>query len=109
MRKLSLLLSSMVILVLAGPAIGQHPPPGIMPDQNPPPPHVDTSPRYRPQEPQRSQPNDNAVQDAQRRKQQQRSLNGTTGRQADPGKCAVGVSEETCRRRGQKVNPPTKH
>jgi hypothetical protein len=110
MRKLSLLLSSTVILALVGPAIGQHPPPGLMPNQNPlPPPPVDTSPRYRPQEPKRSQPNDNAVQDAQRRKQQQRSLNGTTGRQADPGKCAVGVSEETCRRRGQKVNPLTKH
>jgi hypothetical protein len=24
----------------------------------------------------------------------------------DPGECAIGFSEETCRRRGQKYNPP---
>ena len=25
---------------------------------------------------------------------------------SDPGECAIGFSEETCRRRGQKYNPP---
>ena len=32
-----------------------------------------------------------------------------TGRRAvtDPGECAIGFSEETCRRRGQKYNPPS--
>jgi len=111
MRKLSLLLSSTVTLALVGPAIGQYvPPPNnywVNPNRAPPP--VDTSPRYRQQEPQRPQPNENAVQDAQRREQQQRSLNETTGRQAiDPGECAVGMSEETCRRRGQQHIPPRK-
>jgi hypothetical protein len=35
-------------------------------------------------------------------------LNSATGRRAitDPGECAIGFSEETCRRRGQKYNPP---
>jgi hypothetical protein len=35
-------------------------------------------------------------------------LNNPTGRGVvtDPGECAIGFSEETCRRRGQKYNPP---
>ena len=35
-------------------------------------------------------------------------LNNPTARGAitDPGECAIGFSEETCRRRGQKYNPP---
>ena len=35
-------------------------------------------------------------------------LNSATGRRAitDPGECAIGFSEETCRRRGQKYNAP---
>ena len=106
MRKFSLFLGPTVILALVGPAIGQYvpPPPGVWVPQNPAPPPVDTSPRYRQQEPQRPQSNDN--QDAQRREQQQRSINETAGRQAiDPGECAVGMSEETCRRRGQKYIP----
>src|SRR5262245_25682544 len=111
MRKFSLLLGSTVILALVGPAIGQYvpPPPGVWVPQNPAPPAappVDTSPRYRQQEPQRPQSNDNSVQDTRRREQQQRSINETAGRQAiDPGECAVGMSEETCRRRGQNYTP----
>jgi hypothetical protein len=111
MRKLSLLLGSTVILALVSPAIGQYvpPPPGVWVPQNPAPPPVDTSPRYRQQEPQRPQSNDNSVQDTRRREQQQRSLNETAGRRAsDPGECAVGMSEETCRRRGQEYIPPRK-
>src|SRR5262245_26043823 len=108
MRKFSLLFSSTVILALVSPAIGQYvpPPPGVWTNPNPAPPPVDTIPRYRQQEPQRPQPNDNTVQDTQRREQQQRSLNETAGRRAsDPGECAVGMSEETCRRRGQEYIP----
>ena len=73
---------------------------------------------------------DNAVQDRQNY-EQQRTLNnfGVTNPNAgpgecaigsseetcrrresfgatDPGECAIGFSEETCRRRGQKYNPP---
>jgi hypothetical protein len=34
-------------------------------------------------------------------------LNNSTGRVVtDPGECAIGFSEETCRRRGQKYKPP---
>jgi hypothetical protein len=100
----------MVILALVGPAIGQHPPPGLIPNPNPPPPPVDTSPRYRRYEPQR--PNDNAVQDAQQRKQQQRAVNEAAGRRGgagDSGECAIGSSAETCQTRRQKPNPLTKH
>jgi hypothetical protein len=87
MRK-SLLFSSTVILALVGPANGQYvpSPPGVWVNPSPPPPPVDTSPRYRPQEPQRPQPSDNAVQDAQRREQQQKAVDETAGRRTiDPG------------------------
>ena len=49
----------------------------------------------------------NAVQDRQNY-EQQRTLNnfGVTNPNAGPGECAIGSSEETCRRRGQKYNPP---
>ena len=112
MRKFSLLLGSMVILALAGPAVGQYvPPPGVWVPQNPVPPPVNTTPGYRWREQQRyqnPQPNDNAVQDTRRLEQQQRSLNETAGRRAtDPGECALdslrrpakGADKNTTRRK----------
>jgi hypothetical protein len=59
----------------------------------------------------------NPLQDRQLREfyEKQRPLNNATGSGSvgvtDPtgnyvGQCAIGSSEETCRRRGQKYNPP---
>ena len=50
----------------------------------------------------------NAVQERQNY-EQPRTLNNigvTDPNKAGPGECAIGFSEETCRRRGQKYNPP---
>ena len=49
----------------------------------------------------------NAVQERQNY-EQPRTLNnfGVTNPNAGPGECAIGFSEETCRRRGQRYNPP---
>jgi hypothetical protein len=113
MRKFSLLLGSTVILALIGPASGQYvpPPPGVWVNPNPAP--GNTTPGYRWRE-QRSyedpRRNSNSPQDRQPRENYQTpsTLNNATGREAitDPGECAIGASEETCRRRGQKYNPP---
>jgi len=110
MKMFSLLSVSVTTLALISPAVGQYvpPPPGVWVNPNPAP--GNTSPGYRWRE-QRSyedpRRNSNTLQDRQPAENSERTPSGPTERRVitDPGECAIGVSEETCRRRGQKYNP----
>jgi hypothetical protein len=109
-KKFSLLSALATILASVSPAVGQYgapPPPGVWVTPNAAP--GNTAPGYRWRE-QRSyeDPRRNSNTSQQPSENYQRTPTiPTEGRAVtDPGECAIGVSEETCRRRGQKYNPP---
>lgn len=113
MKKFSLFSVSVTTLALVGPAVGQYvpPPPGVWVNPNPAPGTMPPGYKWREQRPYEDpRRNSNIPQDRQPRENYETpsTLNNATGRGAvtDPGECAIGVSEETCRRRGQKYNPP---
>jgi len=111
MRKSLLVLATMATWATISHAVAQYvPPPGYV---LPPPgyvgPPVGVGSTWREQrlnEERRGQPGENY--------EKQRTLNDTTGSgtigltnpNAVGGECAKGMSEETCRRRGQRYNPP---
>src|SRR5262249_34459767 len=113
MRNLLFVLASTASFAIINPAIAQYVAPapgvGVGPGYTPPPPPATPGYMWREQrlneDPRRS---DSAA-------PQQLSPNNTTGGGSsvgvtDPnaigGECAKGMSEETCRRRGQMYNPP---
>jgi hypothetical protein len=112
MKKFSLLSALATTLALVSPAAAQYvpAPPGVWVNPNPAP--GNTTPGYRWRE-QRSyeDPRRNSNTSQQPSENYQRTPTiPTEGRTVtDPGECAIGVSEETCRRRGQKYNPPPKN
>jgi len=110
MSKFLFVLASTATLAIASPAVAQYqyvlPPPG----------NIGISPWYptnrgymwREQRLYVDPRTYNAVQNRQNY-ENQRTLNNlglTDPNKADAGECAIGFSEETCRRRGQKYNPP---
>ena len=113
MKKFSLFSVSVTTLALVGPAVGQYvpPPPGVWINPTPAPGTMPPGYKWREQRPYEDpRRNSNIPQDRQPRENYETpsTLNNATGRGTitDPGECAIGVSEETCRRRGQKYNPP---
>jgi hypothetical protein len=124
MRKFLFVLASTVTLAII-PAVAQYVPPpyAVTPGYTAP---GNTNPGYAPgytapgymwrEQRLNQEQRTNPVQDGQLREnnEKQRTLNNTIGSGSigitDPnavgGECAKGFSEETCRRRGQKYNPP---
>jgi len=109
MKKFSLLSVSVMVLAFVSPAVGQYgaPPPGVWVTPNPTP--GNTNPGYRWRE-QRSNEdprrNSNTLQQPSENPQRTPTI-PTEGRAVTgPGECATGMSEETCRRRGQQYIPP---
>jgi hypothetical protein len=113
MKKFSLFLLPTATLVIVSPAVGQYvlPPPGVWVNPAFAPGYTSRGYRWREQrlyeDPRR---NNYIVEDRQPRENYETpsTLNNAIGRGpvSDPGECAIGFSEETCRRRGQKRNPP---
>jgi hypothetical protein len=108
MRKFLFVLASMAILAMVSPAVAQYvlPPPGVGPGYIAPG-YTNRGYRWREQrlyeDPRR---NNYIVQERQPSENYERTLPTERRAITDPGECAIGVSEETCRRRGQKYNPP---
>ena len=114
MKKPFLFLLPTATLVIVSPAVGQYvlPPPGVWVNPAPVLDYWSRGYRWREQrlygDPRRN--NNYIVEDRQLRENYEtpNTLNNATVRRTvdDPGECAIGFSEETCRRRGQKYNPP---
>src|SRR5450759_2813973 len=106
MRNFLFVLASAATLTMMNPAVAQYLPPapggiGVAPGYR-------NNPGYMWREQRLNEDRrTNPVQDGQQRNAIERGSVGVT----DPtknyaGECAIGSSEETCRRRGQKYNPP---
>jgi hypothetical protein len=99
MRKFLFVLASTVALIT--PAVAQYGyqafPPYTVPDY---------APRYRWEERARSAPQ--MPENSEKQRKPNNALSGPIGLNPNAvgGECAKGFSEETCRRRGQKYNPP---
>jgi len=109
MKKFPLFSIPVMIFVLASPAVGQYgppSPPGVWVTPTPAP--GNTNPGYKWRE-QRTyeDPRRNSNISKQPSENPERTQNFPAERRTvtDPGECAIGVSEETCRRRAQKYNP----
>ena len=119
MRNFLFVLAPTAILAMTGPAVAQYvlPPPGVwVGPGNTAPGYSNRGYMWREQR-LNEDPRTNPVQDGQLRENydKQRTPNNATGWGSvgvtDPtknyvGECAIGSSEETCRRRGQRYNPP---
>jgi hypothetical protein len=115
MKKVLFILTSIAIFALAGPAFAQYVPwphgpwpPGIWVGPGYMAPGIYRAYRWREQrfyeDPRR---NSYIVPETLNFEQQIIQNNAIRrGIVTDPGECAIGFSEETCRRRGQKYNPP---
>jgi hypothetical protein len=110
MRKFLFILASTAILAMISPAVAQYmpPSPGVPVAPGYTAPGYRNNPGYMWREQRLNEDRrTNPVQDGQQRNAIERGSVGVT----DPtknyaGECAIGSSEETCRRRGQKYNPP---
>jgi len=111
MRDFLFVLASTTILATVSPAPAQYmyPPPGVASGYIAPAPGY-TNRGYMWREQRLNEdPRINAVPDRPNYETQRTLNNATEGGSVgatDPGECAIGFSEETCRRRGQKYNPP---
>ena len=125
MRKFLFVLASTVILAAGTPAVAQYvfPPgyivPGYMPPRYIAPGYI--APGYTNRGyiwwERRLYEDPGTYNSVQERQNYERLLNnaaesgsvGLTDPTKDAGECAIGFSEETCRRRGQKYNPPSRN
>ena len=115
MRKFLLVLALTAIVAMVSPAVAQYVyrPPGVAPGYIGPgyiaPGYTAPGYRWREQRFIEDPRTNNTVQDRPNDEQQRILNNATEGRsvgETDPGECAKGFSEETCRRRGQRYIPP---
>ena len=114
MKNFLFVLASTTALAAISPAVAQYVPPsgytapGYTPPSYTPPGSAAPGNMWRQQRPTANPPSDSAAQQPRQRSPNS-ALSGPIGLpdpNVDAGECAKGMSEETCRRRGQKYNGP---